>query len=215
MHWAPWANVAIVIGIISGAIAIVAALRSVTRWVVGRGTATPAVESPQRAIQPPAQVIQAPIVIPPAQAPRDGGAASTIPGPGGTTGSSIFKTLTLGTSRQTDAPERLVAEPAPSVPVEASPSTGGPSPADGSCRLNVSHLASSPLTTITFGSEGEYFINGIRQPTLLPSGGPTMGALPVYRSGGDPASMAFAFPVTSITMTGMSACPLPRDGPQV
>lgn len=109
VHWGPWANVAIVIGIISGAGAIVAFLWSVTRrhvQRVRRRTAIPAVEPPpQRAIQPPMQVIQAPIVIPSAQTARDGGAVSTFPGPGRTTGSSAFKTFEPGASRERNSSE--------------------------------------------------------------------------------------------------------------
>jgi hypothetical protein len=96
MHWGPWTDVAVVIGIVSGTIAIVAGVWSAIRWAARRlrpRTVTQAVESPHRAVEPPAQVIQAPVVIPSAQTPRDGGAASTTPGPGSTTGSSIFETM--------------------------------------------------------------------------------------------------------------------------
>jgi hypothetical protein len=108
MHWGPWANVAIVIGIVSGTIAIVVGLWSGSRWIIRRlrrRIATPAIDRPQRAVQPPTQVIQAPIVIPSAQAPRDGGAASTIPGPGSTTGTSTFETFAAGASRKRNLSE--------------------------------------------------------------------------------------------------------------
>ena len=108
MHWGPWANVAIVIGIVSGTIAIVAGLWSGTRRVIRRlrpRAATPAIGRPQRAVQPLTQLIQPPIIIPPAQTSRDGGAASTMPGPGSTTGSSLFQTFGPGTSRERDLSE--------------------------------------------------------------------------------------------------------------
>ena len=93
--------IAAVIGVPASLIAIV----PIVRRAVARHGRT-AVEPPQRAIQPPTQVIQAPIVIPSVQAPRDGGAASTFPGPGTTTGTSVFKTWEPGASREHDLPER-------------------------------------------------------------------------------------------------------------
>ena len=67
-------------------------------------------------------------------------------------------------SRHAEIP---AVQPAPSVPVEASPSTGGASPTDAPCRPAASFLAASnPLTTITFGSEREYYMNGVRQPAI-------------------------------------------------
>jgi hypothetical protein len=100
--------IAAVIGVPASLIAIV----PIVRRAAARHRST-AVESPQRAIQPPTQVIQAPmqviqapIVIPSGQVPRDGGAASTFPGPGRTTGTSAFKTWAPGASREHNLPER-------------------------------------------------------------------------------------------------------------
>jgi hypothetical protein len=96
--------IAAVIGFPASLIAIVPIVRRHRRT---------AVESPQRAIQPPTQVnqapvqvIQPPIVIPSGQVPRDGGAASTFPGPGRTTGTSAFKTWEPGASQEPNLPER-------------------------------------------------------------------------------------------------------------
>jgi hypothetical protein len=57
-------------------------------------------------------------------------------------------------------------QPTPTVPIEASPSTGGASPADVPHRSVTSYMAaSSPLHTITFGSGRESYIDGVSQPT--------------------------------------------------
>jgi hypothetical protein len=87
--------------IITGLICTIAAVIGIWQAVLPRDrrflrrrAAIPAVEPPpQRAVQPPPQVVPAPIVILPGQAPNHGGAASTFPGPGTTSGTTSFATF--------------------------------------------------------------------------------------------------------------------------
>ncbi len=75
-----------------------------------------------------------------------------------------------GMSRRADRHAELLA---PMTLTVATPSPDGPSPAIAPCRSIASYMANSSQTrTITFGSECEYYINGIRQPALSPSGEP-------------------------------------------
>lgn len=78
--------------------------------------------------------------------------------------------------------EKRVALPTPTVPVEASPSTGGASPADVPCRSVASYMAaSSPLRTITWKSAPDLYETGLSQPT--PWDGRAKGGVVVYPGG--------------------------------
>lgn len=78
--------------------------------------------------------------------------------------------------------EKPAAQPAPTVLMGASPSTGGPSSADAPCPSVASYVAASrPTTTITFKSKPEWYEIGVRLPT--PSGESAKGGCPVYPAG--------------------------------
>lgn len=78
--------------------------------------------------------------------------------------------------------EKRAALPAPTVLTEASPSTGGPSPAIAPRRSIASYMANSSQTrTITFQPAPEWYEAGLSQPT--PWDGRTKGGVVVYPGG--------------------------------
>lgn len=97
MSWNLADDIGIVIGTVTGVIALVTFVLGVTRWVIRRlrRRAAPPVEpTTPPAVQPPPQLPPAPIVnVYPSQAPYEGGQVSTMPGPGSTTALTGFQTF--------------------------------------------------------------------------------------------------------------------------